>query len=415
MKLKKLDIRNLGVFEQTTFEFDEKFTLLVGVNGSGKTMVIDTLRVCLSHVLHICMRGNDSQIVQFAGNPIAFGKSNSNIDLEISSQNSLSHLNLSFSHNDRKCEKSKKNKDLEPIRQRMMFSNSKPIEKLFNIRACAPICVYFSITRSSLSRNTRKKKSALLGQDLAHVDSLLQQPTSLADLAAWLHAQLNLPNNALRSKVHPEALQKITKRFLPRYKNLQATAGNDPTFTVEKDGCALDVRQLSKGERGVIALVLDIARRLWLANPSLKDPIGEGRGIVLIDEIDLHLHPKWQRDLVGKLCKTFPNCQFVATTHSPQVIGEVEASKIRVIQDGNVSLPVRSFGVDTNRLLADLMGTPPRKWEVQEKIRHMSALVDEERYEEALKAIEELETLLGESDPETTRARTLICLLEDDM
>ena len=415
MKLKKLDIRNIGAFEETSFEFDEKFTLLIGVNGCGKTMVLDTLRVCLSHVLHICTRGRDSQVVQFAESPIASGKSNSNIDLEISSQDSLSHLHLSFEHNNSKSEKSKKSGDSESIKQHMTFLNFRSIEKQFSSRASQPICVYFSVTRSSLSRNPGRKESALRGQDLAHAGALLQQPASLTDLAAWLHTQLNLPNNASLAEAHSKALQEATERVLPAYKNLQATAGDDPTFKVEKDGCALDVRQLSKGERGVIALVIDIARRLSLANPSLKDPIGDGRGIVLIDEIDLHLHPIWQRNIVSKLCETFPNCQFVATTHSPQVIGEVEVNKIRVIRDGNVSLPVRSFGVDTNRLLADLMGTPPRSRKIHEKIRKMFALVDEKRFEEASKAIKELETLLGESDPETTGARTLINLLEDDM
>ena len=415
MKLKRLDIRNLGVFDETSLAFDERFTLLVGENGSGKTMILDTLRVCLSQVLHICVRGNGSQVVQFAENPITSGESKSNVDLEISSHDSLSHLHLSFAYSDRKDEKSKKSRDLESIRQHMMFSNSRPFEKLFNDRARQPICVYFSITRASLSENTKKKESALLGQDLAHAGALLQQPTSLVDLAAWLHAQQNLSNKASHAGDYLKVLRQVAERFLPNYRRMQATADDDPTFTVEKDGCVLDVRQLSKGERGVMALVLDIARRLSLANPSLKNPIEEGGGIVLIDEIDLHLHPKWQRDLVRKLCKTFPNCQFVATTHSPQVIGEVEAGRIRVLQNGNVSSPVRSFGIDTNRLLADLMGTPPRNREVHEKIRQMSALIEKERFEEASKAIEELETLLGESDPETTGARTLISLLEDDM
>lgn len=416
MKLEKLDIRNLRMFEDASFEFDEKFTLLVGINGAGKTTVLDALRVCLSQVLNICTSGSYSQAVGFAGNPISFGRSESNIDLEVSSPDFPSHLHLSLKHkedHDGKREKSKRSKGSK-FKQDMMFSNSGSMERLFHDPARQPICVYFSTKRSFLSGGKRKTDSAFLGQDLAHRDALLRQPTSLVDLAGWLHAQLSLSKEAPHAKVRPMALQHATERFLPGYKNLQATADDEPTLTLEKGDDLFDVRLLSEGERGVIALVLEIARRLSLANPSLKDPIGDGRGIVLIDEIDLHLHPQWQRDVVQKLCKTFPNCQFVATTHSPQVIGEVEACRIRVIQDGNVSMPVRSYGIDSNRLLADLMGTPPRNREVQEKIRQMSILVDEERNEEALKAIKELEKQLGESDPEITGARTLMSLLEDD-
>ena len=110
---------------------------------------------------------------------------------------------------------------------------------------------------------------------------------------------------------------------------------NHRSLMINQGKIELDVGQLSDGERGMLALVLDLARRLSQANPSLDDPLSEGHALVLIDELDLHLHPKWQRQIVHKLTKTFPRCQFIATTHSPQVIGEVPHERIQIISDGD--------------------------------------------------------------------------------
>ena len=78
---------------------------------------------------------------------------------------------------------------------------------------------------------------------------------------------------------------------------------------------------------------------------------------MLIDEIDLHLHPKWQRQIVHKLTEVFPRCQFITTTHSPQVIGEVEHDRIQIIANGEVYSPTHSFGVDSSRLLEEITGS----------------------------------------------------------
>jgi predicted ATP-binding protein involved in virulence len=80
--------------------------------------------------------------------------------------------------------------------------------------------------------------------------------------------------------------------------------------------------QLSQGEKSLI-LVGDIARRLAMMNPKLDNPL-LGKGIILIDEIDMHLHPQWQRSIIQRLQTTFPNCQFILTTHSPLVISDTQ-------------------------------------------------------------------------------------------
>jgi predicted ATP-binding protein involved in virulence len=99
------------------------------------------------------------------------------------------------------------------------------------------------------------------------------------------------------------------------------------SLRVDKERVPLEIGQLSDGERSFLAIVSDLCRRLVLANPELFDPLA-GEGVVLIDELELHLHPTWQREVVNKLRHTFPKIQFIATTHSPFIIQSLRAGEL---------------------------------------------------------------------------------------
>ena len=110
---------------------------------------------------------------------------------------------------------------------------------------------------------------------------------------------------------------------------------------------------LSDGYRNMVALVADVAWRAAVLNPHLgKDAAARSEGVVLIDEIDLHLHPRWQRRVLGNLRRTFPGLQFVTTTHSPQVIASARREEVRVLEKNRL-VPLQPFveGRDTNSLL----------------------------------------------------------------
>lgn len=113
----------------------------------------------------------------------------------------------------------------------------------------------------------------------------------------------------------------------------------------------------------------------------------EGKGVVLIDELDLHLHPKWQRTVVDNLCRTFPQCQFIATTHSPQIIPSLEPERIQFIKDDEVLRPDRSLGLDSNWILNHLMDASERPLGASEAIKHVESLISEGDYNNARIAI----------------------------
>jgi predicted ATP-binding protein involved in virulence len=167
---------------------------------------------------------------------------------------------------------------------------------------------------------------------------------------------------------------------------------------------------LSDGYRNMVALVADIAWRASVLNPHFgDDAAARSEGVILIDEIDLHLHPRWQRRVLSDLRRTFPNLQFVTTTHSPQIISSVRRDELRVLSD-NALLPARPFveGRDTNSLLEDVLGVPERPEAVRAQIDEMARVLDEGRYEEAKTLVDALEAHLGPDDPAVIRARWIL-------
>lgn len=125
------------------------------------------------------------------------------------------------------------------------------------------------------------------------------------------------------------------KKFLPEIKDISLKYTlNDIQLILNKGEEDISAQQLSQGEKSLLSLIGDLTRRLVMLNPSRDNPL-YGDGIVLIDEIDLHLHPAWQQTVILNLQSTFPNLQFILTTHSPQVLSTVNSDSIRILKNRN--------------------------------------------------------------------------------
>ena len=133
---------------------------------------------------------------------------------------------------------------------------------------------------------------------------------------------------------------------------------------------------------------------------------------MLIDELELHLHPAWQRRIMTNLTRAFPRCQFIATTHSPQVIGEIPHAHVHVMADGDVYPPSHSFGVDSSRVLEEIMDAAPRTEKVTKLLGQAGGAIDADEFERARCFLARLTQILGENDPEVTRLRTLLDFME---
>ncbi|TAJ76403.1 MAG: DUF2813 domain-containing protein [Gallionellaceae bacterium] len=215
-----------------------------------------------------------------------------------------------------------------------------------------------------------------------------------------------------------EAVRKAIQTFMHGCTNLRVRRKPLLRMTINKAGEEVLISQLSDGEKCLLALVGDLARRLAIANPHSTEPLS-GQGVVLIDEIELHLHPAWQRNVVNQLKTTFPNCQFLISTHSPQVLGDGVGASVYAITPKsddpdnmeNRLAPVGNlYGADSNRILDEIMGAGTRASEVSESFKELFLQIELKNWQR----VTEISTLLAEKidhdDPDLLKARMLVRL-----
>jgi predicted ATP-binding protein involved in virulence len=174
-------------------------------------------------------------------------------------------------------------------------------------------------------------------------------------------------------------------------------------------------QELSDGFHLYLALVADIARRAVMLNEQDGgDAFALVEGVVLIDEIDLHLYPRWQRVVLDGLMTVFPRLQFIVTTHSPQVLSSAENRQVRHLVDGKIQEHgVFVEGRDSNAILRDLMGTNDRDDQGEAMLRALHDAIDRGAMEQgamdqAKALFAALEEKWGDLDPALIRARRLM-------
>ncbi|MBM0138392.1 ATP binding protein [Pseudomonas cannabina] len=207
------------------------------------------------------------------------------------------------------------------------------------------------------------------------------------------------------------AVRTAVEAFMPGFTKLRVKRKPRLHMAIDKDGQTLNVSQLSQGEKSMMALVGDIARRLAMMNPALENPL-HGNGIVLIDEVDLHLHPKWQRSLIAQLTTTFPNCQFLLTTHSPLVISDSKDVLVYVMDDGELREQDSLYGLDANQVLLSVMDTDIRNAAVQKRLDRLQELLMAGDLEEVRSLYKKLAIDLPSGHIELAKASLLIRKLE---
>ncbi len=268
-----------------------------------------------------------------------------------------------------------------------------------------------------------EKHRAVSSDNLAQDDDLINKLAILAP--GDMNARKLLESLMLKNKEKQEdseiweiikikkTLNHVISEFMFGYSDLSIELDSGFSLIIKKENNKLNILQLSQGEKSLLALVLDIARRMIILNPHLDNPL-DCPGVIIIDEIDLHLHPHWQRLVIKNINNIFPNCQFIVSTHSPQVISEVKHDEIIMLNKDELgsiigSSPVQSYGLTSNEILNELMSNEERQLirteEVEYKIKYIYKLISEDNFSEAEEGISNLERELNGTIPELVRAK----------
>lgn len=420
MHIQTLTLTHFRGAESLSLNFHPRLNVLVGVNGAGKSTVLDASATLLSWVISRIRQAGTS------GRPITeddITNKKGSATLEIRCIDDEQTISWRLSKTRKGHRSSDQPSDLKALSDytKQIQNRITDSEQNTNI----PLFVHYPVTRAVLEipLRIRGKHSFEL---LAAYDDSLTTGANFRTFFEWFREREDLENEILVRESRPslltreeigqypdpqlDAVRRALDQLLPDFKNL--TVRRSPLrMEIEKNGEILTVNQLSDGEKCIIAMVSDLARRMAIANPTLANPL-EGNGIILIDEIDLHLHPTWQRMIVPRLVEVFPNCQFILSTHSPHVLTHVKPENIFILHRKQNILsadqPSKSYGKTANRILEDLMGLDTtRPTEVNSAIRNIYQMIDSNHLDEAKQEVDNLKQAIG-NDPDLVKADVLI-------
>jgi predicted ATP-binding protein involved in virulence len=436
MQVKRLKISAFRGIEALDLEFHPGANVLIGVNGVGKSSILE----CLAKLVFLYTDLSIPKgVVQFAhGDSVKVGhkRSENSITLRTSKGEEgtwhfgVAHDAIPSVNNEFRTE------ELEELRSSSPRPSTTRLEgKLFlagiqddlmkQIKADRdatnlPLGIYYPtsriIPRQPFEDTDNRNHPYWDRSNFLNIQAL-EGRLDFTEFFTWFKEREDLENET-RLETNPdhrdrqlEAIRNAIPEFLPGFSHLRIKR-SPLRMVVTKNGQELIISQLSDGEKSLLTIIGDIARRLAICNPALENPL-EGEGIILIDEIDAHLHPKWQRGIVPKLERTFPNCQFFIATHSPQIISDVRSENIYLLQqdaEGEVIAvhPEGTYGRDTNQILEDVMGVPERPEWTKQELRQLFRLIDSGDLTAARDLKTQLEDRIGPDEPKFARADVLI-------
>lgn len=417
LRINKISLNGFRAADDLCIELDPRLNVFVGVNGAGKTTILDAAAILLSWIPNR-IRNNKA-----SGRPI--------VEQDIRNSQNLSELAIEYSSggnqyawtlrkNRKTPGESPATSNLSELNQYVRSIHERAIQTIgpFDL----PLFAYFPVNRTVLDIPLRIRAKHSFDQYSAS-EGALTSAANFRTFFEWFREREDLENENRRyaddiSKPEgfefPDRQLQVVREALsilmPEFSNFSIRR-NPLRMEVNKQGQRLIVNQLSDGEKCMMALIGDLARRMAISNLALENPL-HGQGVVMIDEVDLHLHPQWQRMVVPKLLEAFPNCQFMISTHSPHVVTHVHPENVHLLDliNGKIeySRPQATYGKTVERVLEDLMGlNTTRPENINKKIITMFDLISQGDVDQAKKILAELQAEIGD-DPELAKVAVLI-------
>lgn len=359
--LNKLSLHNFRRYGHLDIEFDKKLTVIVGENGAGKTSIIDAIATLLSWFASRFIKANnrgshitDSDIHTAASD---YALIEGSFQLNSSTPFAVSLVRPVAGWAGDVTSELQATPMVGGL-YRLLTQDGSTQE--------LPVFACYPVERSGFSTPAAPKESRLSGlfsQRFSAYSNIVREP---AQLGRFLEQYLILSNLAdSNNSEHSQQLQLVNQAIeaaVPHVANLHIDRSSGKAeLKLDSFGNRLNFAQLSQGQKILAVTVGDLAVRMMGLNPHMDNPL-QAQGIVLIDEIDLHLHPGLQQKILPGLQATFPGLQWIMSTHSPHVLSTVNASCIRRIEfDGHEATATnpefQTKGVISADVLEQIMGT----------------------------------------------------------
>lgn len=432
MKLKNIKITNFRCFKEADMDFDEHVTLIVGKNGVGKTAILDAVAVSVSTFL-LGIDGAGSRGIQKEDARYEFYDLDGTIDPQHQFPVSIDSIGDCMGQKDVKWVRSLNSENGK--------TTIKDAGKLTNIAKKAqyqimagdktlvlPLISYYGTGRLYAQKKEKRNIESLteFKRQVGYVDCIAAESNEKLMLN-WFQTQtLKSLQNQQKTGVieRPLLLRTVEKAICRSYERISGSRNTTLIFDLDTHRLVLEFEatdgsvqrfaldEMSDGYKNTLSMIGDIAYRMAVLNPALGDQVlDETPGVVLIDEVDLHLHPQWQQTVLGDLHAVFPNVQFIVTSHAPAVINSVPRNQIRILDNGEIYMPAaQTYGRDANSILREVMKVSERPSDVVQRLDTFYAYMDKNDYEEADRMLTEIEEIVGTNDPDIAAARTTLDL-----
>ena len=415
MRLQGLKMINFQIFKGQEFVLDGKSTIIFGVNGTGKSTVLAAVNFLNRVWINRLNPAQGRAFRAFSDDMVTVGEQ----ELYIQGEVALDGLKYPLLRMHARAVKNQR-KSVPSYHNGNYAAFTEKFGELFlrDEAANMPIFVNYGTNRSVLDIPDRIRKKHAFDK-LSALERAIENELDFRTFFEWYRDQEANEIIEAREKMDLAycdpllaCVRHAIEAMIGNVSNLRVRR-NPVRMVVDKAGKELRVDSLSDGEKCTLAMFGDLARRLALANPDLANPL-EGKGIVLIDEIELHMHPLWQRKVLHVLRETFPNIQFIITTHSPQVLGEADNHyNIFVLQeteDGGCEVQriERMDGYDSNLILEKYMGTNSKNASVKNLIHDIYRNIEKKEYGSAEILLGHLKNISGSVDEEYIMASGIL-------
>ena len=413
--VKSLTLENFRCFEKTELgPFDPHFNLLVGTNGSGKSSVLLALANVLRKFAAHELDNGDRPIVR--GTDIRFGELVGKDQILRRDYVTPSHILVNLKYQGEIWG------DVERLQlSDTLYKSVVPFAKQINDKSPGipgleytpePLIVNYT-TRRNLDAEPLSKswRDALEFRRVGAFTRWQDARTNSEALQNWCKDQTlfalqaeqrefdaNIGIAGARAARQLSLLKEAIRVAVNGARDIEYNGASKDIVVYLNDGGRQPLSRTSDGWKAVIGLVADLVRRACHLNAEFlgAETLERTTGLVLIDEIDLHLHPKWQRRIVGALKEIFPKIQFFATTHSPQVIGEARPEELVLLtKDGQQKRPMASYGMDSNWILECVMEAEGRDPNVAKQVKRLYDSIEDGEFEAARELIKELRQTVG--------------------